>query len=1065
MTGGTADRTPDRPEKRTGGPEEALRSEHDTTRPPPQVGRVTVAGSLHPGDTAARLRGFLDVREGGPWDEQTETRVRHDLEVLGYSAKIELRGSELHVAVQPMRVVRRIYVTGNWPIFEWEILSYVTWRAGFRLPDAETLAGEIRKQEQELIGFLQRKGYYDASARLQLDWAPDKPGQVDVHIRVSLNVGFWRLRYPIGNIKAEGFSLLSKTELQGFFEHCCLWFGRTSTERINEDFKRLTDFYQQKGYAGVRLLRREIQPDRQRKRVDLDIAIDERRRIQLDFIGRKEVPENDLRGAVTIFRDNYYSSNELDESARNIYRLYQQQGFFEARVSWRWKRRTSDDMHHSIKDAPLEVEFLIHEGPQLKVRDIDFVSGPGGAPLSYSAAKLAEQVSTRRYPRLGLIGLGEGGFASAIQLEQDVHRLEEFYRREGYPSARVAVSVARTKEALDSAALLGLQTASDEKIGEDALFLRFRIDEGQRETVEAVSIRLTADRPDLTEAQVRKVLLLRAGKPYTPESLEADKQRLGELFSAEGHPYADIDPTASTWNADHSRVTLRWVIDEREVVRFGPILIRGNFVTQDSVIRSDIPFKAGDRYDRNKLLEAQQNLLGRQIFSTVRVTPNPGESDDYRAEARSRGWKLTRNPVPILVEVIERYDSKGEIGVYVGFSTDNPVYSTGSYTWRNFLGLGAEAELRGDLGVRVQSLLARISNPRLGSRFLRLDVRGFWRNENTYSVGQVTSYGANAELTRSFARPDDQGRRLSPTLRLFTRLEFNISQILVPLTREELSGDVGADGDRTQSLKLSAGVVWDRRVGFEAPALRLRNLPVPPNPLMPVSGFLLSAQVTASMCCSFAPFNGLGSFVAFAAQAVVLKPFGPELRPEDGWPYGMRRFNFKLNLRVNYGIPFFRPGLPVVERYFAGGDSSTRGYDADALRAQEVRTPLGPLTGEPAYRVVPLGGNVRILSQLEWEFAITPKLLSWPWVGAVFLDTGAVFDGWDKLQWNDVRFSLGVSLFRLLTQFGALSLDYAYPLTMPGQDPLLQSDRWKREPWYSHFPGRIHFNWGMPISL
>ena len=179
----------------------------------------------------------------------------------------------------------------------------------------------------------------------------------------------------------------------------------------------------------------------------------------------------------------------------------------------------------------------------------------------------------------------------------------------------------------------------------------------------------------------------------------------------------------------------------------------------------------------------------------------------------------------------------------------------------------------------------------------------------------------------------------------------------------------------------------------------------------------------------------------------------------------MRRFNWQMNLRLNYGFPLTRPALPVVERYYAGGDSSTRGYDADALRAEEVRAPIGPLSGEPAYRIVPVGGNARLLSQLEWEFAITPKIGGWPWVGALFLDTGAVFDGFQRMSWNDVRFSVGISLLRLLTQFGALSLDYAYPLVLPGQLPLVQSERWKREPWYAHFPGRIHFNWGMPISL
>ena len=31
-------------------------------------------------------------------------------------------------------------------------------------------------------------------------------------------------------------------------------------------------------------------------------------------------------------------------------------------------------------------------------------------------------------------------------------------------------------------------------------------------------------------------------------------------------------------------------------------------------------------------------------------------------------------------------------------------------------------------------------------------------------------------------------------------------------------------------------------------------------------------------------------------------------------------------------------------------------------------------------------------------------------MGALFLDTGAVFDSWAGLSWNDVRFSVGVPL-------------------------------------------------------
>ena len=108
---------------------------------------------------------------------------------------------------------------------------------------------------------------------------------------------------------------------------------------------------------------------------------------------------------------------------------------------------------------------------------------------------------------------------------------------------------------------------------------------------------------------------------------------------------------------------------------------------------------------------------------------------------------------------------------------------------------------------------------------------------------------------------------------------------------------------------------------------------------------------------------------------------------------------------------------------------------------------------------------MRILSQLEWEFAITPKIGGWPWVGALFLDTGAVSDGFSRLKWNDVRFFVGISLVRLLTQFGALSLDFCVSAGDAGSGIAGSVGQVEAQAWYAHFPGRIHFNWGMPISL
>src|SRR5205807_2348861 len=116
---------------------------------------------------------------------------------LGYNAlDADLnQPGDLTVTVEALRTVRRIIISGNWPIFETSILSNLTWHAGDRLPEGEFLVGELRKQEADVQNYLHRAGYYDATAQISLEWQKGTPLQVDVRVRVQLNIGFWRLRY------------------------------------------------------------------------------------------------------------------------------------------------------------------------------------------------------------------------------------------------------------------------------------------------------------------------------------------------------------------------------------------------------------------------------------------------------------------------------------------------------------------------------------------------------------------------------------------------------------------------------------------------------------------------------------------------------------------------------------------------------------------------------------------------------------------------------------------------------------------------------------------------------
>ena len=115
--------------------------------------------------------------------------------------------------------------------------------------------------------------------------------------------------------------------------------------------------------------------------------------------------------------------------------------------------------------------FVIDEGPELRVRGIEFV---GNRTLPWQ--ELAEVVSVRPYPWLGL---GGGGYVTARQMEQDVERIVEHYRSRGFLEATARADAATSREALGQ---LGAVVAGAETASRDArqIFVRYTIEEGRR---------------------------------------------------------------------------------------------------------------------------------------------------------------------------------------------------------------------------------------------------------------------------------------------------------------------------------------------------------------------------------------------------------------------------------------------------------------------------------------------------------------------------------------------------------------------------------------------------------
>jgi outer membrane protein insertion porin family len=106
--------------------------------------------------------------------------------------------------------------------------------------------------------------------------------------------------------------------------------------------------------------------------------------------------------------------------------------------------------------------------------------------------------------------------------------------------------------------------------------------------------------------------------------------------------------------------------------------------------------------------------------------------------------------------------------------------------------------------------------------------------------------------------------------------------------------------------------------------------------------------------------------------------------------------------------------LPAAERFFAGGDTSVRGFALDQLGATNVIDQNG----------VSNGGNGLVIFNAELRF---PLWRARSLGGAVFIDTGNVFAKVSQINLGELRSGVGFGI-RWKSPVGPLRLDLAWKL-------------------------------------
>ena len=553
------------------------------------------------------------------------------------------------------------------------------------------------------------------------------------------------------------------------------------------------------------------------------------------------------------------------------------------------------------------------------------------------------------------------------------------------PSGVTRAQLSSDRDALES--FYRLHGFSDVKVAtpvvktnnDGTMTVDYPIVEGPQTIVTAVTVEGNEQVP----AKQLPPLLLKPGQPLNPQLERQDVVALQSFYSDRGNAEVQIKPREDV-SADKTQAKVAYVVAEGPKIDIDQVVVRGNTYTKTNVVLRQADLTKSDPFSYTAILEAQRNLYRLGIFQRVDIQPE------------QTGTSVSQRNVVISVEEGKDLTVAASAGLTTGIvRTDNKLSLLGSLSiaQRNLFGTGRYLglELLGATGNTRREAFLTYREPFLGPFSMPLQVTAF----------QVDTLrqGAHIRQRGTFVEATKVARYQT---RFSVRYEYRISQCVVdPNNESDVCALVsearipGLDPSIT-NIKISAitpTFFWDRR----------------DDPLDPHRGFLSSASVEYA-------------FRALAADAQFLKEFAQAswyLPVSDRSVFAVSgRFGFIQDLANGAGVP-------LSERFTAGGESSLRAFKLDLLGT----TCADPRDGGPDCietlkklpndGVAPLGGRGLFLFNSEYRFPIAG-----PFGAAVFLDAGNVYAD-STIRFNKLRYGVGTGL-RYLSPVGPIRIDVGY---------------------------------------
>jgi outer membrane protein insertion porin family len=134
-----------------------------------------------------------------------------------------------------------------------------------------------------------------------------------------------------------------------------------------------------------------------------------------------------------------------------------------------------------------------------------------------------------------------------------------------------------------------------------------------------------------TNEYLTDILAIKPGDVYDKKQLERNlsfnpkKQDISGLYMDLGYAYFSIAPEEVV--AD-DKVVLNMKIHEGDVAYINDVIIKGNSSIATAEIMKMIAFEKGDKFNRSKLIQSQENLKKSKLFKADKVNLNLQPQED-----------------------------------------------------------------------------------------------------------------------------------------------------------------------------------------------------------------------------------------------------------------------------------------------------------------------------------------------------------------------------------------------------------------------------------------------------